>query len=251
MNEFEPYLQDLGEVYEKYQLNRVLGLAAATEGIPALNKSSHRKKYADDKLVQHQEEDLSGSFTSLEEWTARLAMAGSSAAMNLPPLRSNPSSNSTSAAKVPLTLSKTRMYSGNAPSLQTIPSIFFDPNFNLGNPHTFSAVCEYSDITGVNAKDSATSQRILQEKLSHYLDVVEVHLIKEISARSSSFFGALSNLQSLGQETQACVEGISHLRKKLESLSQSCVKKGLSVVRLKRISGNLDVLNGGNYLLLQ
>ena len=234
LSEFEPYLSTLGEIYEKYQLNRVVGLGAATEGIPVLNRDARA-----------QGDDLSANFASLEEWTARLSMAGSAAASQLPPVRSSVASSISKSSNIPLTAAKTRMYSGNAPPLDSIPSIYFDQNFVLGNPHTFSAVCEYADVTGVSSSDSGTTQRVLQEKLSHYLDVVEVHLIKEISQRSHSFFAALSNLQSLHQETQACVDRISELRERLHTLSKSSVKKGLQVVQLKRARGNLDIMHGG------
>jgi hypothetical protein len=263
VSEFDPYLRNLGDVYEKHQLNRAMGLGAATEGMPSLDRKKTAKETAMPGDQRPEDPESGASFTTLEEWTARLAMAGSTAASNLPPIRlfSSPgksapppatasaqSSNGKSAG--PLTLAKTRMHSGNVPPLSTIPSMYFDPNFDLGNPHTFSAVCEYSDVTGLNSNDSAATQRILQEKLSHYLDIVEVHLIKEISTRSSSFFTALANLQSLHQETQACVDRITELRTRLKRLSDASIQKGLKIVRLTRMRGNMDLFHAGRGLFL-
>lgn len=56
------------------------------------------------------------------------------------------------------------------PALNTVPSIFFDPDFNFENPRIFDLVCEQSG--SFDAKSKATSivtNSILQEKLSHYL----------------------------------------------------------------------------------
>lgn len=50
---------------------------------------------------------------------------------------------------------------------------------------------------------------MLQEKLSQYLDVVELHLVKEISLRSSSFFEAQGQLQDLNAKI---VEGCARIR---------------------------------------
>jgi hypothetical protein len=266
LSDFEPYLGALGEAYDKYQLHRAMGLGAATEGIPELSRKkkklllSKEGEQTDPKVAAPSpaDEDLSASFSSLEEWTARLAMAGSHASAQLPPLRStgqpqvssNAPANTTTTATTtkgpvaPLTLSKTRMYSGNAPPVSSLPALYFEPTFSLGNPHTFAAVCEYADVTGISSSESFTTQRLLQEKLSHYLDVVEVHLIKEISTRAPSFFGALANLQALHQETQACVDRITELRDRLKKLSDTSIKKGLQIARFKRMRGNLDLFYG-------
>jgi vacuolar protein sorting-associated protein 54 len=132
------------------------------------------------------------------------------------------------------------------PLLETVPSIFFNPEFNLENPRTFDIVCEQTDIIGGNPNNPTISTNaILQEKLSHYLDTVEVHLIKEISLRSSSFFAALSNLQALHSETLECISQINNLRKKLDNVDNSQAKKGLQVVRLKRRRANMGRLYEG------
>jgi vacuolar protein sorting-associated protein 54 len=224
LEECDDYLALIKKEHDKFLLNRVVGLSA-TEGIP--------------DLVSVEAGD---TFHSLEEWTARLAMAGSFVANQLPPLRSNSKS-----PRKDKNATKPKMHSGNVPPLDTVPGIYLDENFNLGNPHTFSAVCEYLDVTGSNA-DSFTTQKILQEKLSDYLDVVEIHLMKEISTKSSGFFSALENLQILHSETKSCITRISDLQEKLDLLSNNHVKKGLEIVKLKRERGNYDLLLEGKTL---
>lgn len=80
--------------------------------------------------------------------------------------------------------------------LREIPSFYFDEDFALDKSSTFQQACPFSSIP---------QNMMLQEKLSHYLDLVEVHLVNEISARSDSFFEALRQLEDLnGRIVQAC-----------------------------------------------
>ncbi|TPX56657.1 hypothetical protein PhCBS80983_g04395 [Powellomyces hirtus] len=220
--EFDPYIKSLGEVYGRYQLNRALGLANATEGTPTLGFGVDAP---------------SPSFANLEEITTRLGVQS--------PLKKSAGSPGTALAM------QRSNRSANAPGLETVPKIFMEPEFNLSNPHTFSFVCENNDITRPIPSDSTNTNGALQEKLSHYLDTVEIHLIKEISHRSTSFFAALANLQALHQETFDCVAQITALRKKLSNVSKTTTKKGLEVVRTKRRRGNLGVLYNGVKLVAE
>ncbi|KAF9937686.1 hypothetical protein BGZ65_001174 [Modicella reniformis] len=134
----------------------------------------------------------------------------------------------------------------DTPALSTVPSIFFDPDFNFENPRIFDMVCEQTGPS--DAKSNATSivtNSILQEKLSHYLDTVEIHLMTEISRRSTSFFEALSNLQALHSQTLECVSQIHVLRAQLARIDHTQSKQGLEVVRLKRRRRNLALLHNG------
>jgi vacuolar protein sorting-associated protein 54 len=82
--------------------------------------------------------------------------------------------------------------------LQEVPSLYFREDFALEDGATFQAACPFSSIP---------QNVMLQEKLSHYLDIVEVHLVKEISMRSDSFFEAEGYLQDLnGQIVEACAQ---------------------------------------------
>ncbi|KAK9765317.1 hypothetical protein K7432_006451 [Basidiobolus ranarum] len=127
--------------------------------------------------------------------------------------------------------------------LEGIPDIFFSPDFNLENPETFEDVCNGVGMFEGNDRELIIEQSTaLQEKLSQYLDSVEVRLTKEISRRSPAFFAAVSNLQEIHGETQYCVSKIHTLRDKMAKLSERQSKKGLDVIRLQRRRTNLTVL---------
>lgn len=67
-------------------------------------------------------------------------------------------------------------YEINDANLQDIPQIFIKPNLDFTHLETFEAV-----FPGVCDDDNKQSGRLLQEKLSHYLDVVEVLIAKQAS----------------------------------------------------------------------
>lgn len=173
------------------------------------------------------------------------------------------------------------------PALSAVPQIFFDPNFNLGNPRTFDLVTERIQLsqsaqsgsklapsatnatasspalsssmsptldsvtTKMNKASSGTdsdplpglgpltladlaTDQILQEKLSHYTALIESHLVREIGLRSSSFFAALSNLQSLHAQGEDCLHKIAELQAALDSDGRGvggAATRGLKVLR--------------------
>jgi vacuolar protein sorting-associated protein 54 len=130
------------------------------------------------------------------------------------------------------------------PMLENVPSIFFEPDFFLENPQVFDIVCEGADIVGNSGPNPPVSTNsILQEKLSYYLDTVEVHLLREIENRSSSFFEALSNLQALHQQTLDCVSQIHTIRQKMKHIQETECKDGLEVIRIQVRKRNLEKLH--------
>jgi vacuolar protein sorting-associated protein 54 len=92
-----------------------------------------------------------------------------------------------------------------------------------------------------SATDSSSGQDIdpasishslpLLEKLSHYADTVEQHLVREVQARSSSFFEALGNLHDLQSESERCLRRIGELKGMLKDVDEKQAKRGLEIVR--------------------
>jgi vacuolar protein sorting-associated protein 54 len=149
------------------------------------------------------------------------------------------------------------------PPLEDVPDVFFEEGFNLANPRTFDIVTErnpsvatkspWSSLTSplsspnssrISISDLATDQ-ILQEKLSHYLDIVELHLTLEISLRSTSFFSAIANLQSLHSQSSLALSQISSLKEELKKVDQGTALRGLQIVRSARRRRKLEDVLGG------
>ncbi|KAE7995999.1 hypothetical protein FH972_000748 [Carpinus fangiana] len=90
--------------------------------------------------------------------------------------------------------------------LREVPALFFKEDFALEEGGTFRAACPFSNVT---------ENLVLQDKLTQYLDVVELHLVKEISLRSNSFFEAQGQLQDLNVKI---VEGCSRIQELKETI---------------------------------
>jgi vacuolar protein sorting-associated protein 54 len=144
--------------------------------------------------------------------------------------------------------------------LSTIPNVYFDESFHLENPRTFDIVSERSEVVrpvrtksgdDFNAANGSiediqppgrkalATNAILQEKLSWYMDTVEVHLISSISTASTSFFAALGSLRQLQSEASESVQQIKTLREDLGRLDQEMAIGGLKIVDMKRRRENL------------
>ncbi|EQL32326.1 hypothetical protein BDFG_05459 [Blastomyces dermatitidis ATCC 26199] len=145
--------------------------------------------------------------------------------------------------------------------LSTIPNIYFDENFHLENPRTFDVVSERSEVIrspskppdekAANAtfdprpssgRKALATNAILQEKLSWYLDTVEIHLISSISTASTSFLTALGSLQELHNEATDSVKKIQALRRDLAKLDNDMALGGLKIVSLRRRRENVRKL---------
>ena len=139
--------------------------------------------------------------------------------------------------------------------LSTIPSVYFEENFHLENPRTFDIVSERAEIVrpppgangsavavSLSGKKTLATNAILQEKLSWYMDTVEMHLISSISTASTSFFAALGSLRELHSEAADSVSGIRTLREDLARLNQDMAVGGLKIVAMRRRRENMQKL---------
>ena len=139
--------------------------------------------------------------------------------------------------------------------LSTIPQVYFESGFHLENPRTFDIVSERSEIArpppaangsatapGSTGKKALAANAILQEKLSWYMDTVEIHLISSISSASSSFFAALGSLRDLHSEAAQSVAQIKTLRDDLAKLDQDMAVGGLKIVAMRKRRENMRKL---------
>lgn len=119
---------------------------------------------------------------------------------------------------------------GQMYDLSEVPKVFMRSDFSLGQLATFQEVIPlslslspYVGRRRLTAKDweahqnTQHSAKLLHEKLSHYLDIVEVHLAHEIAQKSDIFFDTLAAQQKMQKH-------ISHLRHDVMEL-RHCVRQ--------------------------
>ncbi|KAF0036891.1 hypothetical protein F2P81_009765 [Scophthalmus maximus] len=119
------------------------------------------------------------------------------------------------------------------PYLQETAQIFLRPDFALDNPGTFSAVLPWSHFTSAGGKSSrdVASSKLLQEKLSHYLDVVEVSIARQISLRSDAFFHAMSSQHELQDQLQETQRAVAVLRGRTAAMDRVMCQGPLRALR--------------------
>lgn len=108
-----------------------------------------------------------------------------------------------------------------------VPPVFFSRTFSVATD-----VCAGED----------TLNPFLQQKLSHYLDVVEMELVSQTSRRSRSFFAALTQMRELHAQVTRAVERIQVARANMARLEDSLVRSAVAIPQLRRRRANLDAL---------
>ncbi|KAK9444942.1 vacuolar sorting protein [Metarhizium brunneum] len=144
------------------------------------------------------------------------------------------------------------------PPLSTIPRVYFDKDFHLENPRIFDVVSDRSEVVrpppgslnekapkgnGTAPRKALATNAILQEKLSWYMDTIEMCLIASISTASAAFFTALGSLHELHSETAGSVERIKALRKELQALDNEIVMSGLNIIQKRQRQEHLQQLH--------
>ncbi|XP_035390561.1 vacuolar protein sorting-associated protein 54 [Electrophorus electricus] len=124
--------------------------------------------------------------------------------------------------------------------LEQVPKIFMRPDFVLNDPATFNAVLPWTHFSVAGGKNSCdgASSRLLQEKLSHYLDVVEVSIARQISLRSEAFFHAMSSQHELQDRLRETAGAVAELRARTAAVGRVMCRGPLRVLRDAVARGN-------------
>ncbi|KAI1497556.1 Vps54-like protein-domain-containing protein [Biscogniauxia marginata] len=245
VSEFTPYLTQVGALYEQLRRVKESDDDGSDQIFRRESKSESLSGYGDDGHLRPSSRPPSSRRVT------------SPAARSISPIESPPSMRSPRRRRSSSGYS--RRTAQGPPPLSTIPNVYFDDDFHLENPRTFDVVSERSEVirptansaeekNAANANAPAprkalATNAILQEKLSWYMDTIEMHLISSISTASTTFFSALGALRELHSEAAESVDRIKMLRKELEALDQEIATSGLDIVQKQRRRENLQQLS--------
>ncbi|ESO85430.1 hypothetical protein LOTGIDRAFT_229439 [Lottia gigantea] len=126
----------------------------------------------------------------------------------------------------------------NREELNQVPKLFMLPNFSLENLDTFSAVFPWLIDSNSDNNTTRQSSKLLQEKLSHYLDIVEVQIAKQISVKSDAFFHAMTSHDELQEQLLHTCQAIKKLRDKTHTVDENLAKGQLKLIKLCRSRAN-------------
>uniref|UniRef100_A0A2I3GBI9 Vacuolar protein sorting-associated protein 54 n=1 Tax=Nomascus leucogenys TaxID=61853 RepID=A0A2I3GBI9_NOMLE len=124
--------------------------------------------------------------------------------------------------------------------LEQVPKIFMKPDFALDDSLTFNSVLPWSHFNTAGGKGNrdAASSKLLQEKLSHYLDIVEVNIAHQISLRSEAFFHAMTSQHELQDYLKKTSQAVKMLRDKIAQIDEVMCEGSLHILRLALTRNN-------------
>lgn len=131
-------------------------------------------------------------------------------------------------------------------ALSNVPKIFLVPSFHLEDESTFLSVLNLNEKQHKNhRRDSAihiSSSKLLQEKLSHYLDIVEVAIVRQISARSDAFFNEMVSQENLNEHLAKLSAQVHCMREKMAVTKTQMSHKLCQVIHLRSKLKNKEAL---------
>ena len=238
-NAFKPYIKQAGSLYDALRRAKEDGDEGGSH-LFRRNRTSSKTDHLSD-LINHGLQRRQSSISNTQKLDVPSSAPGS-------PVEAHQLNRRTSGGP-------TRRVGLPVTPLSTIPSVYFEEDFHLENPRTFDIVSERSEIVRPpSANGSVVAPRssgrkalatnaILQEKLSWYMDTVEIHLISSISTASTSFFAALGSLRELHSEAADSVTKIRVLREDLRRLDENMAIGGLKIVAMRRRRENMRKLS--------
>ncbi|XP_058981151.1 vacuolar protein sorting-associated protein 54-like [Musca domestica] len=124
-------------------------------------------------------------------------------------------------------------------NLNSIPDIFLKENLNLQHAPTFGQV--FPDILqSPSGEERRRTGRLLQEQLSHYLDIVEVKIAQQVSQKSAAFFHAMTSQDAIMTEMQEAAKKVKALRTSLRALNETVVVDTFRVLRYAQRRQNFE-----------
>ncbi|XP_065340218.1 vacuolar protein sorting-associated protein 54 isoform X2 [Cloeon dipterum] len=122
-----------------------------------------------------------------------------------------------------------------------IPRIFMQSNFDLRVPETFQTIHSLKgEVTSPSESSTKplNSAKVLQEKLAHYLDIVEVQIAYQVTQKSDSFFQAMSSHDALMEKLSRTSKTVSSLRSNLRNMDQYLVQDSLKILQCAQMKQN-------------
>lgn len=124
-------------------------------------------------------------------------------------------------------------------SLSSIPEIFLKDNLNLQHAPTFAQVFP-GIMKNPSGEERRQTGRLLQEQLSHYLDIVEVKIAQQVSQKSAAFFHAMTSQDAIMREMEEAAKRVKALRYALRTLNETVVVDTFRVLRFAQRRQNYE-----------
>lgn len=119
-------------------------------------------------------------------------------------------------------------------SLDEVPEVFFSQNFSLDSPRIFESVKLADKSYESENSELDVDTPALQERLSCYIDTIELQLIQEINSASTSVFSATALFDAIEEHTTIFASEINGLRDALLLTDTEIVQPAMKTISLQR-----------------
>lgn len=123
-----------------------------------------------------------------------------------------------------------------------VPDIFFRPDFSLVKQDMFNQAILF---LGPSDKQYARHDPSVdaQDKLSYYLDLVEVALLRQIWSRSPAFFRALDDLKGLQHDVHEALKELKQVRGTMSQINSETIVPAMKIPSLSKRHKNCRALH--------
>lgn len=123
---------------------------------------------------------------------------------------------------------------------QQVPDIFFRADFSLENASHFQQTLALFGGAGTQGTSGGGTADMTPDRLSAYLDLVEIALLRQIWCQSPAFFRALDDVRGLQATVSSTTIQLQAFRKHIQATDTSIAENALSIPRLSRRQKNLQ-----------
>lgn len=237
--QFQPYLNTVSDSFKQFESHKTLTKSTLEAYMAQLNREDRRKGLSQNAKTRKRE--ITSSINSS-------TMTGGSTNEAATFLADNINHPKHKYTKMEDTFGMDALDSAEltSNSLEKVPEIFFSNDFRLDDPRVFNEVIgnkkilqETIDYNGEGEQKSVVDNNVLQERFSSYLDIIEIHLIHEISKSSGSFFSALGDLRKISESSDKLTEKLNTIDHKLSSLGDEKVFPMIDILQMVRKRNNI------------
>lgn len=131
-------------------------------------------------------------------------------------------------------------------SLSHVPEFYFHDDFRLDDPRIFNKVtgnAQFLSLIEPQNGKRVLDHEELQDKLSSYMDIVEIHLVHEISNSSDDFFSALDDLKQIVNSSKQLNSNLDEMQHLLEQAQESKIERGEKIIHMLQKYQNIGKFN--------
>jgi hypothetical protein len=115
-----------------------------------------------------------------------------------------------------------------------IPELYFEPHFSLKSQPMFDEALGAPTVDAMSdgSRQSHEEREVFQDKLSRYLDLIEMALLRQIWTQSQAFFRALDDMKSLQLLVSGTAKELEQIRSRLKDVRTTLLNSTMKIPKI-------------------